>query len=104
MIPTLAREPARPPLTVRRIMVWVLMLALVLGVVIELTRGWSFWSLVIGILYIPVLPALILWQMRIRARPDGTLRREVVLLILCYVAWLGALVLTFRALLSVIMF
>jgi hypothetical protein len=92
-------------------MLWVLCAALLLGMAGTLLRQWPFddglggtlrLGLLCGILYLPVLPGLLIWKMK-SSQPDRErFRLVVVLLLLCFVAWLGALFLTFRAILRAI--
>lgn len=109
MIETLRYRTSRPRSNLNRLMVWILIAGLVLGMAASLLRLWPDWrahggvvglGVVCALLYLPVLPALLVWQMR---SPRGTwepTHRVVVLLVLSFLAWLVAVFLTFRWLLG----
>ena len=108
MIATLPPRSSRTRPTVARLMLWILCAALLFGMAGTLLRQWPFdnrfggtirLGLLCGILYLPVIPGLLIWKMK-SSQPDRErFRRVVILLVLCFVAWLGALGLTVRAIL-----
>lgn len=109
MIEISPRRASRPRPTVTRLMMWVLIAALVLGIATSFIRLWPSWSRHGGafqlgslcvVLYLPVLPGLLIWKMR---APSGTWERTtnlVLFLVLCFFAWIGAVFLAFRSLLD----
>src|SRR5438309_71210 len=106
MIDSLPRRATRPRPTIARLMTRVLVAAIVLAAVAGLVRQWPFRSwlggvvnlgIVCVILYLPVLPGLLIWQRRLSRRRPERHRRALILLVLCYLGWLGAAFVTFRA-------
>ncbi len=57
-------------------------------------------GLLVGLLDIPILPALFFWQWRMSRRPEGAAWPSILLLTLCYLAWFLGLIVTFRAIFS----
>ncbi len=109
MIETLRPRTSRPRPTLARLMFWIAGIAVVLSLVASMVRLRPYWlphggsvhlGILCALLYLPVLPALLVWQIcvpRHRAERHG---RVVVFLVLCFLGWLGAIALTFRSLLS----
>lgn len=106
MIDAYPQQESRPRPTIRRLMAWILVAALVFGAAAALRRDWPFARLLGGtanlgmllvILYLPVLPAMLIWQSRAARESSDKQRRAVVWLVLCFLGWIAAVYLTFRS-------
>jgi hypothetical protein len=68
-----------------------------------LTNGINL-GLIAGVFYLPVLPALFIWQKRASRRPEGAPTKVIVALVLCYLLWLGVLAVTVGTIFSALGF
>jgi|GEM_PF-3870564 len=106
MIAVEIQNAKRRRITIAKLLLVVLVVGVVLGFARSTVRslpsprwlgGEIHLGLLIGLLDIPVLPALLIWQIRMSRRPEGPTTGAVVFLIFCYLAWIAGLLLTFRA-------
>src|SRR3569833_1566369 len=109
MIETLGPRTSRPRTSLAKLMFWIAAIAVLLGLVGNMIVLRPYWlphggtvhlGILCALLYLPVLPALLAWQILVPRRNTDRHWRVVILLVLSFLGWLGAIALTFRALLG----
>jgi hypothetical protein len=106
MIDAYPQRQERPRPTIKRLMVLVLVAGLVFGAAAALRRDWPFsrWlggtanlGMLLVILYLPILPAMLIWQSKAARQSSDKQRRAVFWLLLSFVGWIAAVYVTFRS-------
>src|SRR5262249_18503626 len=106
---SLRPSATRPRPTIARLMTRVFIAAVLFAMVSGLIRQWPFrnWlgggvnlGIVLVLFFLPILPALLIWQRNLSRHRRENHRRAVILHVLCYLGWLGAIVVTFRSILG----